>query len=129
KVDDSERLALVQDERPDTKLSDLSRLLPVLVKMTSGDSIPLNAQIDKIALGSIPDIGFKGDPGFHGPKRYDWAKLVGSVKYTLWRLQERVVGQGPDSSLGSAGALPEPGSPQGPITHARYHRRARAYLA
>ncbi|MGC7286328.1 mammalian cell entry protein, partial [Mycobacteroides abscessus subsp. massiliense] len=103
---------------PDTKLSDLSRLLPVLVKMTSGDSIPLNAQIDKIALGSIPDIGFKGDPGFHGPKRYDWAKLVGSVKYTLWRLQERVVGQGPDSSLGSAGALPEPGSPQGPITPA-----------
>lgn len=103
---------------PDTKLSDLSRLLPVLVKMTSGDSIPLNAQIDKIALGSIPDIGFKGDPGFHGPKRYDWAKLVGSVKYTLWLLQERVVGQGPDSSLGSAGALPEPGSPQGPITPA-----------
>lgn len=103
---------------PDTKLSDLSRLLPVLVKMTSGDSIPLNAQIDKIALGSIPDIGFQGDPGFHGPKRYDWAKLVGSFKYTLWRLQERVVGQGPDSSMGAAQAPPEPGSPPAPITHA-----------
>lgn len=97
---------------PDTKLSDLSRLLPILVKLTSGDSIPLNAQIDKIALGSIPDIGFKGDPGFHGPKRYDWAKLVGSFKYTLWRLQERVVGQGPDSPMGGA-PLP-PASPSAP---------------
>ncbi|OHU21259.1 mammalian cell entry protein [Mycobacteroides franklinii] len=96
---------------PDTKLSDVSRLLPILVKMTSGDSIPLNAQIDKIALGSLPDIGFQGDPGFHGPKRYDWAKLVGSMKYTLWRLQERVVGQGPDSSMGGAGTPPPPNIP------------------
>lgn len=85
---------------PDTKLSDLSRLLPILIKMTSGDSAALNVQLDKLALGSTPDIGFKGDPGFHGPKRYDWAKLVGSVKYTLWRLQERVVGQGPDGPQG-----------------------------
>jgi hypothetical protein len=96
---------------PDTKLSDLSRLLPILVKLTSGDSLPLNAQIDKIALGSIPDIGFKGDPGFHGPKRYDWAKLAGSIKYTLWRLQERVVGQGPDSPMGGAPIPPTPGAP------------------
>lgn len=79
---------------PDTKLSDLSRWLPIVVKMTSGTSVPLYAEIDKIALGSIPDAGFNGDVGLHGPKRYDWAKLVGSFKYTLWRLQQRVVGQG-----------------------------------
>ncbi|QQG97481.1 MCE family protein [Mycobacteroides chelonae] len=105
---------------PDTKLSDLSRLLPILVKLTSGDSLPLNAQIDKIALGSIPDIGFKGDPGLHGPKRYDWAKLAGSIKYTLWRLQERVVGQGPDSPMGGAPIPPTPipPTPGAPVSSA-----------
>lgn len=48
----------------------------------------------RTVLGSIPDAGFKGDVGSHGPKRYNWAQLVGSFKYTLWRLQERVVGKG-----------------------------------
>jgi len=87
---------------PDTKLSDASWHPPLLVKTASGDSNTANAQIDKIALGSISDIRFQGDPGFHGPKRYDWAKLVGSFKYALWRPRKRVVGRGPDSSMGGA---------------------------
>ena len=50
---------------------------------------------DRLILGSIPDIGFAGDEGLHGPKRYNWHQLVGSLKFTLLRLQERIVGKGP----------------------------------
>lgn len=85
---------------PDTSLAALNRLIPILVKSTSGSAINLTAGIDRLVLGSIPDIGFKGDPAFHGPKRGDWATMVGSIKYVLWRLQERVVGQGPQSQMG-----------------------------
>ncbi|PRC41903.1 mammalian cell entry protein, partial [Mycobacterium sp. ITM-2017-0098] len=58
-------------------------------------AIAVRASIDRLVLGSIPDIGFTGDIGLHGPKRYNWHQLVGSLRYTLLRLQERVVGKGP----------------------------------
>ncbi|MBN7303162.1 MCE family protein, partial [Mycobacteroides abscessus subsp. bolletii] len=79
---------------PDTSLLALNRLLPPLIKSTAGNAISLRIALDRLVLGSIPDAGFKGDVGSHGPKRYNWAQLVGSFKYTLWRLQERVVGKG-----------------------------------
>jgi virulence factor Mce-like protein len=81
---------------PDATLFALNRLMPPLVKATSSNAISVRVSIDRLILGSIPDIGFQGDAGLHGPKRYNWQQLVGSIKYTLWRLQERVVGKGPD---------------------------------
>ena len=81
---------------PDTSLGALNRLLPPIIKATSGSSIALRGSIDRLILGHIPDIGFPGDPGFHGPKWANWNQLVGAFKYTLFRLQERVVGRGPN---------------------------------
>jgi virulence factor Mce-like protein len=81
---------------PDATLFALNRVMPPLVKATSSNAISVRASIDRLVLGSIPDIGFTGDAGLHGPKRYNWQQLVGSFKYTLWRLQEKVVGKGPD---------------------------------
>ena len=81
---------------PDTSLGALNRLLPPIIKATSGSSIALRGSIDRLVLGHIPDIGFPGDPGFHGPKWANWNQLVGAFKYTLFRLQERVVGRGPN---------------------------------
>lgn len=81
---------------PDATLHALNRLIPPLVKSTAGNSISTRASIDRLVLGSIPDIGFAGDPGLHGPKRYNWHQLVGTLKYTLFRLQERIVGKGPN---------------------------------
>ncbi len=102
-------------QSPDTSLAALNRLIPPLIKTTSGSGLSLVVGIDRLVLGSIPDAGFKGDPAFHGPKRYDWAKMIGSLKYVLWRLQERVVGQGPDTSMGqnqwTPGGSPLPPAP------------------
>lgn len=80
---------------PDTSMLAMSRMLPPFVKATSGTAIAGKGNLAKLALGSMPDIGYLGDPQFHGPKRADWHFMVGSLKYTLFRLQERVVGQGP----------------------------------
>nr|WP_078278382.1 MCE family protein [Mycobacteroides franklinii] len=82
---------------PETSLLSLNRLYAPFIKITAGSAISGRAGIDRLVLGAIPDAGFGGDPGFHGPKRYDWAKFVGTIKYSLWRLQERVVGQGPEA--------------------------------
>jgi virulence factor Mce-like protein len=82
---------------PDTSWLALNRMMPTIIKTSSGSSIAVSAGIDKLVLGSIPDIGFPGDPGLHGPHRYTWNQFIGSLKYTLWRLQERVVGRGPNS--------------------------------
>ncbi|ORV86931.1 mammalian cell entry protein [Mycobacterium interjectum] len=82
---------------PDTSLLALNRLIGPMVKTTAGNSISVHVSVDKLALGSIPDIGFPGDIGLHGPHRYNWNQLIGTFKYTLWRLQERVVGRGPNS--------------------------------
>ena len=82
---------------PDTSLLALNRLLPPMIKATAGSAVAVSASVDKLVLGSIPDIGFPGDIGLHGPHRYNWNQFIGSLKYTLWRLQERVVGRGPNS--------------------------------
>lgn len=79
---------------PTVDINALNRQFTSLIKVTPSDTISVRVSIDRLILGSIPDAGFKGDVGSHGPKRYNWAQLVGSFKYTLWRLQERVVGKG-----------------------------------
>jgi virulence factor Mce-like protein len=94
---------------PDATLYALNRLMPPLVKATPSNAISVRASIDRLVLGSIPDIGFGGDIGLHGPKRYNWQQLVGSIKYTLWRLQERVVGKGPD--VAQVPVIPSPTEP------------------
>lgn len=96
---------------PDTSLAALNRLMPPLVKSLSGSALAVRVSIDRLVLGSIPDGAYKGDLAFHGPKRFDWAKLAGSIKYALWRLQERVVGTGPGTPMGENQWFPV-GAPQ-----------------
>lgn len=80
---------------PAVNLGSINRLIPPLVKATSGTSLSVKGSIDRLILGHIPDIGFPGEPGFHGPKWSTWNQIVGSLRYSLLRLQERVVGRGP----------------------------------
>jgi virulence factor Mce-like protein len=94
---------------PDATLYKLNRLLPPFIKTMSSGAIGLDASIDRLVLGSIPDIGYDGDPGLHGPKRADWQQLVGTLKYTLFRLQERVVGKGP--GVPQVPVIPSPTEP------------------
>ncbi|MET0897651.1 MAG: MlaD family protein [Mycobacterium sp.] len=94
---------------PNATLFALNRLMPPFIKSTASNAISVRVSIDRLILGSIPDIGFTGDTGLHGPKRYNWEQLVGSIKYTLWRLQERVVGKGP--AVPQVPVIPSPTEP------------------
>ncbi|OMC26097.1 MlaD family protein [Mycobacterium colombiense] len=94
---------------PDTSWQSINRLIPALVKSTAGNSISVNVGVDKIMLGSLPDSGFPGDIGLHGPHHYNVNLLVGTLKYTLWRLQERIVGRGPNSP--QVPVIPDPNIP------------------
>ena len=73
-----------------------------------GSALAVDVNMAKLALGNWPDAGYKGDPTFHGPKQADWGYLVGSFKYSLYRLQERVVGQGPNPPAPAPAPQPEP---------------------
>jgi virulence factor Mce-like protein len=94
---------------PDTSLLALNRMIPPLVKSTAGSAISVHVGVDKLILGSLPDIGYPGDIGLHGPHHYNMNLLVGTLKYTLWRLQERVVGRGPNSP--QVPVIPDPTIP------------------
>jgi virulence factor Mce-like protein len=94
---------------PDANLAALNRLMPPFIKSSPSSAISVRVSIDRLVLGSIPDAGYLGDVGFHGPKRYDWAQMAGTFKYTLWRLQQRVVGQGP--GVEQVPVLPSPTDP------------------
>lgn len=98
---------------PDTSWLPLNRMIPALVKSTAGNAISVHTTVDQLILGSIPDIGFPGDRGLHGPTRFTWNEFIGSLKYTLWRLQERVVGRGPNSP--QVPVMPDPSVPGGVI--------------
>jgi len=108
---------------PDARLYQLNRLIPPFVKMLPGSAWSVNTSIDRLVLGHIPDIGFAGDDGLHGPKWANWNQLIGSFKYTLFRLQERIVGQGQGvpqvpviPSPTEPGQLAVAGAPEGPPT-------------
>ncbi|BBX43247.1 MCE family protein [Mycobacterium simiae] len=94
---------------PDTSFYAVNRLIPPLVKSTAGSAISVHVGVDKLILGSLPDIGYPGDIGLHGPHHYNVNLLVGTLKYTLWRLQERVVGRGPNSP--QVPVIPDPDIP------------------
>lgn len=94
---------------PDTSFYAVNRLIPPLVKSTSGSAISVHVGVDKLILGSLPDIGYPGDIGLHGPHHYNMNLLVGTLKYTLWRLQERVVGREQNSP--QVPVIPDPTVP------------------
>lgn len=81
---------------PNSNLASINKLMPPVIKSTSGSAISLRGNIDRLILGRIPDIGFAGDPGFSPLKWANYNQLIGSFQYTLYRLQERVVGRGPN---------------------------------
>ena len=94
---------------PDTSFYAINRMIPAMVKSTAGSAISVWVGVDKLILGSLPDIGYPGDIGLHGPHHYNMNLLVGTLKYTLWRLQERVVGRGPNSP--QVPVIPDPNIP------------------
>lgn len=114
---------------PNVSLRSLNALMPKVVKASSSDGLSVNGSIDRLILGRIPDIGFPGDPGMAPLKWSNYNQLIGSFQYTLLRLQERVVGRGPN--VAQVPVIPNPtdpgtwavvGPPPGPLAPGEFHQ-------
>ena len=79
-----------------------------MIKATSGSSVDAARQYRPVDPRVHPGYRIPGDPGFHGPKWSNYNQLIGAFKYTL-RLQERVVGRGPD--VPQVPVIPSPTEP------------------
>jgi virulence factor Mce-like protein len=94
---------------PAISIRAVNGVMPQGIKATSGTGVSLSGNIDRLILGAIPDIGFASDQGFHGPKWSTYNELIGSFQYTLYRLQEKVVGRGPN--VPQVPVIPSPTDP------------------
>ncbi|WP_100522939.1 MlaD family protein [Mycobacteroides abscessus] len=77
---------------PELSMTALNRLIGILMKATNGTAAHANLEVPKLALGSLPDKNYPGDPGFHGPDGTDWHAMIGSLRYQWNVLLGKVLG-------------------------------------
>ncbi|WP_046320497.1 MlaD family protein [Mycobacterium sp. UM_Kg1] len=77
---------------PRVSLDNLVRILPPVLKLFSANASHSDVDMQLLALGHIADKNHLGDPEFHGPKWADWDNLVGSLRYVITQLGDRVWG-------------------------------------
>lgn len=77
---------------PKVNLNLWNRVISMLNKITSAPNIHAVADVRQLALGSLPDKNYPGDPMFHGPDGTDWHAMVGSLRYSWNVLLSRVYG-------------------------------------
>lgn len=77
---------------PRTTMDNLVRVLPPVLKLFSANATHSDVDLQQLALGHIPDKNHLGDPEFHGPKWADWDNLVGSLRFVITQLGDRVWG-------------------------------------
>lgn len=77
---------------PGVSLNDINRVLPVAMKLTNSTSIHGIADVTRLALGSLPDKNYPGDPMFHGPDGTDWHAMIGSLRYEWNLLLDKIYG-------------------------------------
>lgn len=77
---------------PRVTLDNLNRVLPPVLKLFSANAAHSDVDLQQLALGHIADKNHRGDPEFHGPKWADWDNMVGSVRFVITQLGDRVWG-------------------------------------
>lgn len=77
---------------PRVSIDNLVRVLPPALKLFSAATTHADVDMQQLALGHIGDLNHEWDPEFHGPKWADWDNMVGSVRFALTQLGDRVWG-------------------------------------
>lgn len=77
---------------PQLSMTALNRLIGIMMKSTNGTAAHANVEVPKLALGSLPDKNYPGDPAFHGPDGTDWHAMIGSLRYQWNVLLGNVLG-------------------------------------
>ncbi|MBS9374135.1 MlaD family protein [Rhodococcus sp. B50] len=80
---------------PEASLPSVNRLLAPIMRVTNSTSANVDADLEQLVIGAVPAPGHSGDPGSRLPDETDWQAFVGTLTYTLMRLQKRLDGEGP----------------------------------
>lgn len=102
-IGDLNRLSAAFNETavdPRVTMDNLLRVLPPALKLFSANAAHSDVDLQQLALGHIGDKNHLGDPEFHGPKWADWDNLVGSLRFVITQLGDRVWGPDRDRIWG-----------------------------
>ncbi|CAJ1586828.1 MlaD family protein [[Mycobacterium] wendilense] len=77
---------------PELSITPLNRVLPIILDMVGSTSLRGTADVVRIALGSLPDMNYPGDPMMHGPDGTDWHSMVASLRYEWNLLLDKIYG-------------------------------------
>lgn len=77
---------------PALQLNRFNWLNELWISAAKGPNLAAAADIAQLALGSLPDKNWPGDPAFHGPDGTDWHAMVGSLRYEWNLLLSRIYG-------------------------------------
>lgn len=77
---------------PRVSMANFLRVLPAVLKVFGSNAAAADVDLQQIALGHIEDMNHFADPGFTGPKWVNWENMVGSVRFVLTQLGDRVWG-------------------------------------
>lgn len=77
---------------PTVSLTNINRMIPILLKFTSGTTLHVNLDFTRLAIGSLPDMNYPGDPMTHGPDGTDYHAMIGSLRYEWNLLLDKVYG-------------------------------------
>ncbi len=80
---------------PNLSLTTINRLIPIILKSLGSTSMRATLEVAKLALGSLPDKNYPGDPMMHGPDGTDWHAMIGSLRYEWNLLLGRIYGPRP----------------------------------
>lgn len=96
-VADLDRLAAELNSaatNPEASMGKLNEMVITLLKLTSSTSAHGNVDLQDFAAGAFADPAHPADPGSRIPDAGDLGAMIGSLTYTLLKLQERVLGAG-----------------------------------
>ncbi|MBB5915987.1 virulence factor Mce-like protein [Nocardia transvalensis] len=92
-VDSMNRLAdglNVAANNPEADLDALNSIIPIILKVTDASSAHVDVDVVRLAAGAVPDPNTPADSGGRMPDATDWASFIGSLRYTLDRLKNKV---------------------------------------
>ncbi|MET7770106.1 MlaD family protein [Nocardia sp. NPDC005366] len=94
-IADINRIAAELDSaanNPNASVAAMNSMLGPVIAVTNGTSAVTDADMQDLAIGYLPDPNHPGDPKSRLPDGRDWEAFVGTLTYTLLKLQARVTG-------------------------------------
>jgi virulence factor Mce-like protein len=77
---------------PRVTMANMVRALPAVLKVFGSNAAAADVDLQQLALGHIEDMNHLADPAFTGPKWANWENMVGSIRFVLTQLGDRVWG-------------------------------------